>query len=119
MSKHGEIIKSMLEMMCFSMLLGISSVYGFMGMTAEMGLAILAGSIGLAFSNIDKIARFKGAGFEAEMCKKIMHIPTGVVHKVTKGGVTACGIDTKNNPECWIPSSEEVTCSSDGCKNNE
>jgi predicted transcriptional regulator len=32
-----------------------------------MGLAILAGSIGLAFSNIDKISKFKGAGFEAEM----------------------------------------------------
>lgn len=32
-----------------------------------MGLAILAGSLGLAFSNIDKISKFKGAGFEAEM----------------------------------------------------
>lgn len=32
-----------------------------------MGLAILAGAIGLAFSNLDKISRFKGAGFEAEM----------------------------------------------------
>ena len=32
-----------------------------------MGLAVLAGALGLAFSNIDKISRFKGAGFEAEM----------------------------------------------------
>lgn len=49
------------------MLLGISTAYGFMGLTGEMGLSILAGSIGLAFSNIDKISKFKGAGFEAEM----------------------------------------------------
>lgn len=34
-----------------------------------MGLAILAGALGLAFSNIEKISRFKGAGFEAEMRK--------------------------------------------------
>ena len=32
-----------------------------------MGLAIMAGALGLAFSNIDKLSRFKGAGFEAEM----------------------------------------------------
>ncbi len=49
------------------MLLVISTIYGFLSLSAEMGLAILAGSIGLAFSNIDKISKFKGAGFEAEM----------------------------------------------------
>ncbi len=32
-----------------------------------MGLAIISGALGLAFANIDKLARFKGAGFEAEM----------------------------------------------------
>ncbi|KAA1164450.1 hypothetical protein [Pseudoalteromonas fuliginea] len=36
-------------------------------MATEMGLAILAGALGLAFSNLDKISKFKGAGFEAEM----------------------------------------------------
>lgn len=49
------------------MLLVISTVYGFLSLPAEMGLAILAGAIGLAFCNIDKISKFKGAGFEAEM----------------------------------------------------
>lgn len=49
------------------MLLVISTIYGFMSLSAEMSLAIIAGSIGLAFSNIDKISKFKGAGFEAEM----------------------------------------------------
>ena len=49
------------------MLLGISTAYGFIGKPTEMGLAIIAGALGLAFSNIDRISRFKGAGFEAEM----------------------------------------------------
>lgn len=53
------------------MLLVVSTIYGFMGLAAEMGLAILAGVLGLAFSNIDKISKFKGAGFEAEM--KMVH----------------------------------------------
>jgi len=55
----------------YVVLLGASSLLGFLGKPTEMGLAIIAGSIGLAFSNIDKIARFKGAGFEAEMREKI------------------------------------------------
>jgi len=36
-----------------------------------MGLAIVAGSIALAFSYIDKIQKFKGAGFEAEMRQQV------------------------------------------------
>ena len=47
-----------------------------------MGLAILAGSLGLAFSNIDKISRFKGAGFEAEMREQ--HIAESVVTAQTE-----------------------------------
>ncbi len=49
------------------MLLVVSTAYGFTGATGEMGLAIVAGAIGLAFANLDKISKFKGAGFEAEM----------------------------------------------------
>ena len=60
-------IKTLYQIISYIVLLGISSTYGFMGMPAEMGLSVLAGALGLAFSNIDKIARFKGAGFEAEM----------------------------------------------------
>ncbi len=44
-----------------------SFYFGYMGKPAEMGLAIVAGAIALAFANIDKIRKFKGAGFEAEM----------------------------------------------------
>lgn len=55
----------------FVVLLGGSLVLGFLGRPTEMGIAVLAGALGLAFSNIDKIARFKGAGFEAEMRDRI------------------------------------------------
>jgi hypothetical protein len=51
----------------FLVLLVASSALGFMGKPTEMGLAIIAGALGLAFSNIDKLSKFKGAGFEAEM----------------------------------------------------
>lgn len=43
--------------------------FGIMGKTAEMGLMIVASSIAIAFFNIDKVQKFKGAGFEAEMKK--------------------------------------------------
>lgn len=68
MEKDKEfVIKSLFKMASFFVLLVISSVFGFLSLTTEMGLAILAGALGLAFSNIDKISKFKGAGFEAEM----------------------------------------------------
>lgn len=41
--------------------------FGYSGKTTEMGLSIVAGAIALAFLNIDKISKFKGVGFEAEM----------------------------------------------------
>ena len=40
--------------------------FGYIGKSTKMGLAIVA-----AFINIDKIQRFKGAGFEAEMRKMV------------------------------------------------
>ena len=44
-----------------------SIILGFNNNPTEMGLAIIGGSLCLSFANIDKIQRFKGAGFEAEM----------------------------------------------------
>lgn len=41
--------------------------FGNEGKSVEMGLAIIAGGICTAFLNMDKVKRFKGAGFEAEM----------------------------------------------------
>lgn len=55
----------------FAFILAGSAYFGYLGRPAEMGLAIVAGSIALAFSYIDKIQRFKGAGFEAEMRQQL------------------------------------------------
>ena len=49
------------------MLFGVSTWLGFLGKPTEMGLAIAAGSLGFVFNNIDRIAKVKGPGFEAEM----------------------------------------------------
>ena len=57
--------------LAFAFILVGSSYFGYLGRPAEMGLAIVAGSIALAFSYIDKIQRFKGAGFEAEMRQQL------------------------------------------------
>ncbi len=55
-------------------LLVVSSVLAFLGKPTEMGFAILAGALGLAFANINKIRKFKGAGFEAEMHEQIQAV---------------------------------------------
>lgn len=62
---------SLLSNISAIVLLVISPALGFMDKSVEMGLAIVAGAIGLAFSNIDKICSFEGAGFKAEMWKKM------------------------------------------------
>ena len=41
--------------------------FGYIGKPAEMGLAILMGTLVSAFVNLDKFSSFKGAGFEAEL----------------------------------------------------
>jgi hypothetical protein len=51
--------------------LGLAVMFGVMGKPTEMGIIVVAGAIGLAFLNIDKIQRFKGAGFEAEMKRAV------------------------------------------------
>ena len=42
-------------------------IFGFASRPVEMGLAIVASSLGLVFSNLEKYSKFKGAGFEAEI----------------------------------------------------
>jgi DNA-binding MarR family transcriptional regulator len=66
-----------------SVLLVVSSVLAFLGKPTEMGVAVLAGAIGLAFASIDKIKKFKGAGFEAEMKEKLQKFQA-VIDKETE-----------------------------------
>ena len=47
--------------------LGATFFFGITQRPTEMGLVLLSGVLCMAFANIDKIAKFKGAGFEAEM----------------------------------------------------
>ena len=52
------------EVCSYIMLLDGSLALGFLGRTTEMGLAIGAGAIGLAFLNLEQIASLKGARIE-------------------------------------------------------
>lgn len=45
--------------------------FGYIGKSVEMGIMLVASSITVAFLNIDKVQKFKGAGFEAEMRKVV------------------------------------------------
>lgn len=51
--------------------LGLAVMFGVMGKPTEMGIIVVAGAIALSFLNIDKIQKFKGAGFEAEMKRAV------------------------------------------------
>lgn len=53
-----------------TMLAGVF-LFGLRGQPTEMGLIIVACAICLAFTNINKIQKVKGAGFEAEMKKAV------------------------------------------------
>lgn len=57
----------MFQFLSATILLLVSTCFGFLGKPTEMGFAILAGVLGLAFSNLDKFSEFSGAGFSAKM----------------------------------------------------
>ena len=46
----------------------------------------------------------------------VKHTPTNEVHKGSKGGTTACGVNTNANPNHWVSSNERITCAKNGCK---
>ncbi|RUO26009.1 hypothetical protein CWE09_04590 [Aliidiomarina minuta] len=66
-NNKADIFNCVLAVFSLTSLLVVTAVLGFLGQPTEMGFTILAGAIGLAFLNIDKISVFKGAGFEARM----------------------------------------------------
>ena len=51
----------------FILLVASIFVFGLKGMAAEMGIAVAASGVFLAFANLDKFSEFKGAGFEAKL----------------------------------------------------
>lgn len=56
------------------LMVGLAVMFGLLGKPTEMGLIIAAGAIAISFLNIDRIQRFKGAGFEAEMRQAVEHV---------------------------------------------
>lgn len=64
-------MKSVVQIVAYIVLLGGSLALGFLGRPTEMGLAIVAAAVALAFSDLDKFRRIKGAGFEAELREKV------------------------------------------------
>lgn len=66
--KNYRAIKNIInKLICMGIIMLPTIYFGIYGKTVEMGLAIVASSITCSFINLDKIAKFKGAGFEAEM----------------------------------------------------
>ncbi len=63
-------INQVAQAFAFIFLLAGSFVFGILNKPTEMGFCILASALALAFTNIEKIKRFRGAGFEAEMLEK-------------------------------------------------
>lgn len=59
--------KAFAHFLSFAVLLGGPIFFGAFGKNTEAAVCVVAGALGLAFINIDKIKRFKGGGFEAEM----------------------------------------------------
>lgn len=55
-------------------MVGLAVMFGLLGKPTEMGLIIAAGAIAISFLNIDRIQRFKGAGFEAEMRQAVENV---------------------------------------------
>lgn len=63
-----------------AVLLGGPFYFGYKHQPSEMGLVIVAGALGLAFSNLDKFSEFSGAGFSAKMRDQIK----AVINKETE-----------------------------------
>lgn len=73
----------------------IPTTFGFLNMPTQMGLSIAGCSLALAFANLDKFARFKGAGFEAELKEAVDKAYAAVVELKDLGlALTTPIIDT-------------------------
>jgi hypothetical protein len=55
------------KVFCIVLILGPALFFGYNGKPAEMGLALISGSIAACFINLEKFSSFKGGGFEAQL----------------------------------------------------
>ena len=71
MHRYKPSMKKIVEIASFTVLLGFSVIFGLLGKSVEMGLAIVAGALAVSLINIDKFRKIKGAGFEAELKEQV------------------------------------------------
>lgn len=78
-------MKKWIQFFAYALLLGGSTVLGFLGKPTEMGLAIIAAAVALAFTDLERFKRFKGAGFEAELREQVQAIVEKQTEPVSVG----------------------------------
>jgi len=66
-----KVMNRIMLVVSFILMFSGVAVFGYMENTVALTASIIAGSIGMAFANIDKMEHFKGAGFEAHMKKAV------------------------------------------------
>lgn len=67
-------MKEAVQIGAYAVLLIGTPIFGFLGKPAEMALVIVASALALAFSDIERFSRIKGAGFEAELKDQIQAV---------------------------------------------
>lgn len=67
-------MKKWIQGSAYGLLLIGSPVFGALGKPVEMGLIIVAAAVALAFTDLERFKRFKGAGFEAELREQVQAI---------------------------------------------
>ncbi len=80
-------------------LLAASTYFGIRAQPVEMGLVIVTAAIALAFLNIDKIQKFKGAGFEAEMRAQVAAIVEAQAEPDPEETATSARVELKVDDE--------------------
>ena len=68
------VMKIVVQVSAFVTLLAVTTIFGFMGRPTEMAISIVAAAMALAFSDIERFKKIKGAGFEAETREQILSI---------------------------------------------
>lgn len=95
-------LRTILELLSFSVLLGVSLAFGFMGKSVEMGLTITAGAVALVFLNLEKIASFKGGGIEIITKEQREQIQAVIEKETEPSGIRAEGFVTDQNTRSVI-----------------
>lgn len=99
-------------------MLGVIFYFGYQSKPTEMGLVIVGCAIALSFVNIDKIKKFKGAGFEAEMSSGTLTTSTADLdaEKIKKyGDPDQFKLLFKVQGQGWRKSTKAIQVENAGC----